>query len=69
MLRACADGCRVNHFLRGSHSYAIPDVVRRCDEAILSTFEDIIGCGLSGHQRMQACLPLSSGGRGIKGVS
>lgn len=34
LLRSCADGCRVNHLLRASDSYAIMDSVRLCDEPL-----------------------------------
>ena len=66
LLRKCLDSCRVNHLLRASDCYLVPQAVQDCDEAILSAFEEIIGCGMSQTQRLQAGLPFRHGGCGLK---
>ena len=66
LLRKCLDSCKVNHLLRASDCYLVPEAVRDCDEAILSAFEEIAGSGMSPSQRIQAGLPFRQGGCGIK---
>jgi hypothetical protein len=66
LLRACLDGCKVNHLLGASNSYLHSNPVGQCTETILSAFEDVVGCSLNAHQRIQVSLPLSNGGCGIK---
>ena len=44
LLRKCLDSCKVNHLLRASDCYLVAQAVQECDEAILSAFEEIIGC-------------------------
>ena len=68
LLRACADGCKVNHLLRATDSYSVPALIQQAHNAILSSFEDMTGISLLPHQRLQACLPLHNGGCGIKGL-
>ena len=41
LLRKCLDGCKVNHLLRSSDSYACEAHVQACDSAIMGAFEDI----------------------------
>ena len=66
LLRKCLDGCKVNHLLRSSDSYACEAQVQACDNAITGAFEDIVAHGLSANQKAQAGLPLSVGGCGIR---
>jgi hypothetical protein len=66
LLRACADGCRVNHLLRGSDSYAAQQQVHQCTEVIMEAFETAVGVDLSSSKRLQASMPLAQGGCGIK---
>ena len=66
LLRKCLDSCKVNHLLRASDCYQASAAVKKCDEAILSAFEEIVGCGLSSTQRQQAGLPFRQGGCGLK---
>ena len=66
LLRHCLDACKVNHLLRASDCYVVDDVVKQVSDAILSAFEDIIGCSLTPEQRAQAALPLSVGGCGLR---
>jgi hypothetical protein len=65
LLRACLDGCRVNHLLRATDTYSV-DCVSSCSETILQTFEDLLGQPLTQPQRLQASLPLSNGGCGLR---
>ena len=69
LLRACADGCRVNHLLRASNSYAVQEKVHESHEAVMAAFMDFSGIALSGGQRVQCLLPIRSGGCGIKGAA
>jgi hypothetical protein len=66
LIRSCLDGCRVNHLLRSSNSYAVPDKVHECSEIIIGAFEDVVGTALTLDQRLQAGLPLSAGGCGLR---
>jgi len=66
LLRKCLDGCKVTHLLRASDTYTSDAALRRCDEAILTAFEDILGTYLAPHQRVQAGHPLKVGGCGIR---
>ena len=69
LLRASADGCRVNHLLRASDSYRVQALVQQCDDEVLDAFGDLCGVALTPAQRIQTTLPLRSGGCGIKGVA
>lgn len=65
LLRKCLDACKVTHLLRAADCYAHSSV-EECDEIILGAFEDLLGCGLSEEQRVQASLPLRTGGCGLR---
>jgi hypothetical protein len=69
LLRACGDGCRVNHLLRATKSYAVQEQVMECHETVLSSFMDLMGATLTPPQRLQATLPIRVGGCGIKGIA
>jgi hypothetical protein len=69
LLRACADGCKVNHLLRAADTYAIGDRVADCHEAVLTAFMDLAGLTLTPQQRIQCVQPVRVGGCGIKGAS
>ena len=69
LLRACADGCRLNHLLRGANTYVISDAVAESHEAILTAFMTLSGTALSPEQRVQCTLPIRTGGCGIKGTA
>jgi hypothetical protein len=66
LLRNCADGCKLNHLLRGSDTAPVTDLILACSDVIFTGFEDILGCGLNAAQRLQVCTPLSLGGCGLK---
>ena len=68
ILRASADGCRVNHLLRGTDSYQVQSLVSACNTTILEAFSDLAGVSLSAAQRLQCTLPVRTGGCGIKGA-
>ena len=69
LLRACADGCRLNHLLRGADTYVISEAVAESHEAILTAFMTLSGTALSPEQRIQCALPIRTGGCGIKGTA
>ena len=67
LVRSCLDGCKVNHLLRASDCYGgVDDEVRRSESILLDGFADILGCSLGPHQMVQAGLPLSVGGCGLR---
>ena len=67
LLRSCLDGCKVNHLLRASDCYDGVDMeVRLSESIVLEGFADILGCALQPHQMVQAGLPLSVGGCGLR---
>ena len=66
LLRHCLDACKVNHLLRATDPYSGADYAAQADEVIISAFEDIVGCALTGPQRTQAFMPFSAGGCGIR---
>lgn len=66
LLRHCLDGCKVNHLLRSTDCYTNAEHAQKADEVILTAFEDIIGTALTDTQRIQASMPFSAGGCGIK---
>jgi hypothetical protein len=69
LLRFCLDGCKVTHLLRVTDTYASINQSMEADDVILSAFEDIVGCALTGTQRQQATMPFSAGGCGLKSPS
>jgi hypothetical protein len=69
LLRKCLDACRVNHLMRASDTYQCAPLLQACDTAIMGAFEDIVSHGLSNTQKVQASLPLSTGGCGIRNPS
>ena len=66
LLRYCLDACKVSYLFRVSDPYRVPQQCHRAEEIVLTAFEDIVGCALSRTQRLQAALPLSAGGCGLK---
>ena len=66
LLRKCLDACKVNHLLRTTDCYHSDSAVYDCDSAVVEGFEDLLGTGLSGPQRVQLGLPLRAGGCGVR---
>jgi hypothetical protein len=69
LLRSCLDGCRVNHLLRASDTYADGGTlaeVFRADTLIEAAFSRIVGSPLTPAQWKQACQPFSAGGCGVR---
>ena len=58
LLRKCLDGCKVNHLLRSTDTYTNDGLISRCEEAIITGFEDLLRCGLTPLQRAQVGLPM-----------
>ena len=69
LLRFCLDACKVTHLLRVTDTYGGTNQSAEADDVILSAFEDIVGCALTGTQRQQATMPFSAGGCGLKSPS
>lgn len=55
--------------LRATPSYSVQPLVAACHESTLTAFMDLAGFSLSASQRLQATLPLRTGGCGLKGAS
>ena len=66
LLRKCLDACKVNHLLRATDTYQAGLVLKQCDDVILDAFDEIAGGGLTHTERIQAGLPLSVGGCGVR---
>ena len=68
LIRACLDGCKVNHLLRATDVYngGVSRQVAQADQAILAAFEDLVVVALTGPQLAQVCLPFSAGGCGVR---
>ena len=47
LIRSCLDGCKVNHLPRATDAYLFQEAIQKCDNCILTAFEDLVGCGLS----------------------
>ena len=69
LLRHCLDACRLGNLLRSSDLFMHEDLLHRADSVIRSTLESIMGDSLPDHIWLQACLPLSQGGLGIRSPS
>jgi hypothetical protein len=68
-LRTSAKGCKINHLLRATDFYRFQARVDTCHNPTIAALEDLAGFPLSPLQRLQAVLPIRSGGCGIKGAS
>ena len=67
LLRQSLDSCRVNHLLRATDCcYQEEGGLRQAEDTILEAFADILGCPLPPAGKVQAGLPLSAGGCGLK---
>ena len=66
LLRQSLDSCRVNHLLRATDCYQQDGGLRQAEDIILEAFADLLGCSLPPAAKVQAGLPLSAGGCGLK---
>ena len=66
LLRKCLDSCKVNHILRSTDTYQFDSFLHDAEVAILEGFEEVLGASLPPAQRVQASLPLSAGGCGLR---
>ena len=66
LLRHCLDACKVNHLLRTTPATTGHGAVIAFSEHIRRVLEDIIGCPLTSSAWVQATLPISKGGMGVR---
>ena len=66
LLRQYLDACKVNHLLRATDCYASDAGVLAADATLLDAFADLLAYPLPPGAKVQAGLPLSVGGCGLR---
>lgn len=66
LLRSSISTARLQHLLRGCEAYKVSDLLRSFDEATFETAKQILNLELTPSQMLQASLPISLGGLGLR---
>ena len=66
LVQSGLDACQVNHLLRATDTFSITGQMEQASLLLRTTFEQLLGIGVSGDQWVLVTLPCRLGGLGLK---